>query len=181
MTTPLDIHEKKLKSLFFKDELNQKEKEKRQFIASVRPKVRTLPFFEQKSKKDKFLDISPHESKKIELVIPKQAIDTKDPAINNIEFAKKNLIFILENKLSIFEMQREFTIIENYLLYLLEEKKDVLSEKDIDEFISVIKERLVSFRDPATQELYNNKSMYLSEYNTVLNYLRENRAWQKRD
>lgn len=181
MTTPLDIHEKKLKSLFFKDERNQKEKEKKQLLASIRPEVRAIPFFEQKSKKTTFLDISPHQSKKIELVIPRQAVDTKDPAVNNREFAKKNLLITLENQLTIFEMQREFTILENYLLYLLEEKKDVLVDKDIDDFISVIKERLVLFRDPATQELYKKESMFLSEYNTVLNYLRDNREWQKLD
>jgi hypothetical protein len=181
MTTPLDIHEKKINSLFFKDERNQKEKEKKQFVASIRPEVRALPFFELKSKKTTFLDISPHLSKKIDIVIPKEAVDTKDPAVNNREFAKKNLLITLENQLTIFEMQRELTILENYLLYLIEEKKDVLVEKDIDEFISVIKERLVLFRDPATQELYEKQSMFLSEYNTILNYLRDNREWQKRD
>lgn len=181
MTTPADIHEKKLKSLFFKDERNQKEKEKEEFLRSIRPDVRAIPFFELKSKKTNYLDIPAVKSTKIELVLPKQEINTKDPVVNNQEFAKKNLLITLENQLSIYEMQREFTKIENYLLYLLEEKKDVLNEKDIADFIEVIKERLVLFRDPFTQELYEKKEEFLSEYNTVLNYLRDNREWQKRD
>jgi hypothetical protein len=79
----------------------------------------------------------------------------------------------------VLQALRELTELENYLLYLLTDKKTTFVASDIDEFINTVKERLVLFRHPVNQDLYTKFDKFYSEFETVLNYLRDNREWPK--
>jgi len=177
MTSPSNHPEKKIKSFFFKDELRATQNEMRDLLKTIKKENRQIPFFEKASTKPVGLDITPRTSKNLEVVLPREAIDTKDPAVNNPEFINKNLRIALENELMILQLLRNLSEIENYLLFLLVDKKNTFVPQDITAFIETLEERLVIFRDPVNQDMYKKFDSFYTEYKTVLNYLRENRAW----
>lgn len=179
MTTPIDIPEKNIKSLFFKDVRRLHEKKFKDSILPLSDEEKEIPFFNLLSGRDLGFDIEKRETNKVELVLPNQAVNTKDPAVNNTEFAYKNLRIVLENQLMVLYFIRQLTEIENNLLFLLVDKKNAATPNDINELLEVIKERLVLLRHPTNQDLYTKFGAFFTEYNTVLNYLKENRAWPK--
>ena len=175
MTSPSNLPEKKLKNLFFKDELRNAQMKMNAIIRSIENKDRDLPFFQNVKSKEIGLDITPKKSTNLEVVLPREAVDTKDPAVNNSEFLNKNLRIALENEFMVLQFLRNLSEIENYILFLLVDKKNTVTPKDFENFKADLKERLVIFRDPINQDLYKKFDSFYSEYKTVLNYLREYR------
>ena len=176
MTSSSNLPEKKLKSLFFKDELRIANTEMRNLLKSVRPGPHEIPFFQKKKETENYgLDITPRKSTNLQVILPRQAIDTKDPAVNTPEFLTKNLRIALENERMVLQFLRNLSEIENYMLFLLVDKKNTLAPEDSDKFINALEERLVIFRDPINQDLYEKFDSFYTEYKTVLNYLREYR------
>jgi hypothetical protein len=174
MTSPSNLPEKKLKSLFFKDELRIAQVKMNALTRSIENKDREVPFFKNASTKNIGLDITPRQSKKLEVVLPREEINTKDPAVNNSEFLMKNLRIALENEYMVLQLLRNLSEIENYLLFLLIEKKNSITPKDLEQFKEALRERLVMFRDPVNQDLYKRFDSFYTEYKTVLKFIREN-------
>jgi hypothetical protein len=173
--------QKKMEKLFFEDEQKKIQKQMNELLASIdSKKERINPFFKLESSKDISIDVPTKYSDKIKLLLPDKAIDTKDPAVNSRQFAIKNLKVTLENELMVLQFIRQLCEIENYLLFLLLDKKEVLNDEMINEFIDAIRERLIMFRNPINQELYNKFDSFLTKFEVTLNYLKDNRAWPEK-
>ena len=164
--------------MFFEDFPTKSVKEANAFRSVVEKKQRTNPFLELVSNEKVGLNFMPTPSDKIELLIPETAINTKDPVKNTPDFYTKNYITALKNELTLIQLQKEMSLLENFLLYIIVDRKDTPTEELQDLWMSAVKDRLSYFRRPIHQDVYKNFPSYKTEFETTIKYLKENRLWQ---
>ena len=168
-----------LDKVFFEDIPQKAKQEAKTFREEVsRLPALEIPFFKQLSTAPTSLDLSKKQTTPIQLLVPEQAIDTRDPKKNTKEFYTQNIIVALENEYMMTQVLRQLSEIENMLLYLLVEKKQTLTQDLINQYVDYVKKRLVVFRHPLNRDLYNNYPKFNMEFDITLKYIKENRLWK---